>query len=238
MNDPYSVLGVSPTADDEQIRDAYRRLAERYTSSDFAGDPMAEVAAERMRELDEAYDAVMAQRRAGGNSAGGPANGGQNNAGYSYREAPQYAGAGSGTGQGGGYGGAGYANPGRHPAFNEVRLMLSRGDVFSAEQRLLAMSPSMRGAEWNFLMGNVCQRKGWLDEAYNYFGRASSAEPSNPEYAAAFNNASGARAHGAANTSYGAGRASSYDGCMGEMCSFLQCYCCSSMCLDACCSCR
>ncbi len=237
MNDPYSVLGVSASASDEEIREAYRQLAARYTSSDYAGDPMAEVAAERMRELDAAYDAVMAQRRTGGNGvdasrdAGG--SGSFERPVYGQSSSPNYGGF---SPDGGARQGTGNYASGRQPAFSEIRLMLSHGDVYSAEQRLLAMNPSMRGAEWDFLMGNVCQRKGWLDEAHSYYAKAASAEPSNAEYAAAFNNMAGARAKGTSYTGYGAGRSASY--CSDDCCSFLQCYCCTSMCLDSCCNCR
>ena len=34
MNDPYSVLGVSPTASDEEVKKAYRDLVRKYHPED------------------------------------------------------------------------------------------------------------------------------------------------------------------------------------------------------------
>ena len=54
------------------------------------------------------------------------------------------------------------------------------GDLQTAEQILSASQN--RNAEWNFLMGSVCYRKGWLDEARRYYQNAVSMDPSNMEY--------------------------------------------------------
>lgn len=53
--DPYSVLGVSPDASAEEIKNAYRRLAKRY-HPDL--NPNDAVAAQRMNEINEAYDQI------------------------------------------------------------------------------------------------------------------------------------------------------------------------------------
>ena len=37
-------------------------------------------------------------------------------------------------------------------------------------------------AEWNFLRGAVCYRRGWLDEAKRYYQTACQMEPGNSEY--------------------------------------------------------
>ena len=37
-------------------------------------------------------------------------------------------------------------------------------------------------AEWNFLKGSVCYRRGWMDEARRYFQTAVQMEPGNAEY--------------------------------------------------------
>ena len=75
MADPYKVLGVSPSATDEEVKDAYRKLAKKYHPDQYADSPLAELAGEKMKEINEAYDTIVAQRKnrtAGGYvSAGG-----------------------------------------------------------------------------------------------------------------------------------------------------------------------
>lgn len=63
MRDPYSVLGVSPSATDDEIKKAYRELAKRY-HPDVNADNLA--ADEKMKEINEAYDTVMKMRENGG----------------------------------------------------------------------------------------------------------------------------------------------------------------------------
>ena len=39
-----------------------------------------------------------------------------------------------------------------------------------------------RNAQWHFLKGAVCWRKGWLDEARRHYEAAAAMEPGDPEY--------------------------------------------------------
>lgn len=55
MNDPYSVLGVSKDASEEEIKKAYRRLAKKYHPDLNPGDPEA---ARKMNEINAAYDQI------------------------------------------------------------------------------------------------------------------------------------------------------------------------------------
>ena len=55
MSDPWQVLGVSRTATDEEIKTAYRKLAQKYHPDLNPGD---ETAAKRMQEINAAYDQI------------------------------------------------------------------------------------------------------------------------------------------------------------------------------------
>ncbi len=79
MSDPYKVLGVSPSATDEEIKDAYRALAKKYHPDQYADSPLKDLADEKMKEINEAYDTITEQRK--GNSRGAGAYGG-----YSYSQ--------------------------------------------------------------------------------------------------------------------------------------------------------
>lgn len=70
MTDPYKVLGVSSNATDDQIKSAYRELAKKYHPDNYANNPLADLAQEKMQEINEAYDAVMAQRKTGRSTGG------------------------------------------------------------------------------------------------------------------------------------------------------------------------
>ena len=79
MTDPYKVLGVSRSATDEEIKDAYRKLAKKYHPDQYADSPLKDLADEKMKEINEAYDTVTAQRKGGGQYG---YNGAQNNVHY------------------------------------------------------------------------------------------------------------------------------------------------------------
>ncbi len=72
MKNPYDILGVSPTASDEEIKTAYRNLARKYHPDQYDANPLSELAQEKMKEINDAYDAIVRERqsRSGGASAG------------------------------------------------------------------------------------------------------------------------------------------------------------------------
>lgn len=53
--DPFQVLGVAPGASEDEIKQAYRRLAKQYHPDLHPGDQNA---ARKMNEINEAYDAI------------------------------------------------------------------------------------------------------------------------------------------------------------------------------------
>ena len=71
MNDPYSVLGISKNATDEEVKAAYRELARKYHPDNYADNPLSDLAGEKMKEINDAYDAIMNSRRSGRNRGTG-----------------------------------------------------------------------------------------------------------------------------------------------------------------------
>ena len=140
MNDPYQILNIPPTATDEEVKRAYRDLARKYHPDNYHDNPLADLAQEKMKEINEAYDQIQKQRKASSTASQT----------YSY-------GYGGGNSYGGTYGSG---------SLRQVRMAISRGDISLAERLLSGVSD--HNAEWNFLMGVVCSRRGWLDEAKRY----------------------------------------------------------------------
>lgn len=161
MNDPYQVLGVSPNASDEEVKRAYRELARKYHPDNYQNNPLADLAEEKMKAINEAYDAINKARSGSGG-------------GYQYQSG------------GSGYQQSGYQqNTSGGTVYSRVRQSINLGNLNQAEQ-LLRTVPEQSG-EWHFLMGSIAYRRGWLDEAMQQFQIACNMEPGNTEYRQAYN---------------------------------------------------
>ncbi len=62
MNDPYQILGVSPGATDDDVKKAYRELAKKYHPDNYTDSPLADIASEKMKEINQAYDEIQRMR--------------------------------------------------------------------------------------------------------------------------------------------------------------------------------
>ena len=69
MTDPYKVLGVNPDATDEEVKKAYRELVKKYHPDNYANNPLADLAEDKMKQINEAYDIIQKQRSNGSGSS-------------------------------------------------------------------------------------------------------------------------------------------------------------------------
>lgn len=168
MMDPYKVLNISPNASDDEVKHAYRELARKYHPDNYHDNPLADLAQEKMKEINEAYDLIQKQRKNGGYSGG-----------YTGGYTAGYTSAGN----------SGYGYGTNYTDLQRVRSAINRGDITQAERMLNEMQE--HDAEWNFLMGIVYSRRGWMDDARRFLQTACRMEPANEEYRDALNAVSG-----------------------------------------------
>lgn len=152
--DPYKILGVSRDATDDEIKKAYREMVKKYHPDNYVNTPMAELAEEKMKEINEAYDLIK-QMRQGKTSTAEQDYGGTFDA---------------------------------RKTYDSIRRRINENDIAGADRLLEIFAQTDRGAEWNFLKGCVCLRRGYFYDAQKFFETACYMDPQNPEYRDALNN--------------------------------------------------
>ncbi|MDP4144442.1 MAG: DnaJ domain-containing protein [Bacillota bacterium] len=106
MKNPYEVLGVREGASKEEIKKAYRELAKKYHPDQYGNNPLRDLAEERMRDINEAYDYLMkSDASANYNSYGSQYDNSSNNSNNS-------------------------------SIYNSIRIDLNNGNISAAEQKL------------------------------------------------------------------------------------------------------
>lgn len=158
MTDPYKVLGITSNATDEEVKHAYRKLAKRYHPDNYINNTLADLAADKMKEINSAYDTINRERAAGATNSTNNNNSGSSNNGY--------------TG----------STTGGNDTFTRVRQLLNNRRTGEAEVLLQRVAAADRNAEWHFLNGCVLFQKGWLQDARSEVETACRLDPYNAEY--------------------------------------------------------
>lgn len=65
VNNPYEVLGVPRNASNDEIKKAYRQLCKKYHPDSYVDNPLADLAEEKFKEVQAAYDQIMKEREGG-----------------------------------------------------------------------------------------------------------------------------------------------------------------------------
>ena len=154
MNDPYKVLGVSSNATDEEIKKAYRDLARKYHPDKYRDSDLADLASEKMKEINAAYDEILRQR-----AEGGPTKGESTNSEYQY-----------------------YYQGSSDPIYREIRDDINARRFADAEKKLYSILPDSQNAEWHYLCAVLLMRRNRVNDAMRELEIACSMDPTNVEY--------------------------------------------------------
>ena len=157
IDDPYKILGVSPDASDEEIKQAYRRLAKQYHPDRNPGD---EEAAKKMQQINAAYEQIKNPAQSGGYG------------GYSQYDP---------FGGFGGYQQQSYGSTDSGDNYQKAAMNYIRFCRFQEALNALNNS-SDRNARWYYLSALANNGLGNQVTALEHIRRAVSMEPDNREY--------------------------------------------------------
>ncbi len=206
MNDPFRVLGVSSTATEDEIKQAYRALAKKYHPDLNPDDPQG--AEKKMKEINEAYAEAMRIKKGGGTSGYSSQGYGSSGYGSSGYGSSGYGSSGYGGGQyrpggQGGQGGQGYDPFGfgaftfdfgprssgsfRTGTYDDAELQAAADDInrgnYRAAQELLSRMTA-HDASWHYLSALADRGLGNDVSALNHCRQAVQMDPDNQDYRA------------------------------------------------------
>lgn len=162
MTNPYQVLGVSPSASDEEIKKAYRNLSRKYHPDANINNPNRAQAEEKFKEVQQAYDQIMKEKQQGGAYGGG----------YGYGNAGGY------------YGGSqsSYRSEEESVQMRAAWNYIANRHYAEALNVLNGIPFGERRARWYYYSAIANQGSGNNIRAMEHAKRAVEMEPSNMEY--------------------------------------------------------
>lgn len=106
MRNPYEVLGIKDGASEEEIKKAYRELVKKYHPDQYQDNPLSQLAEDKLKELNEAYDYLTKNGLKSQQPAG------------TWTDSK------------------GYGNGGGNELFSQVKLYINNGNIALAEDML------------------------------------------------------------------------------------------------------
>lgn len=193
--DPYQVLGIPPSASDDEVKKAYKQLAKKYHPDMNVGAPNLPELEQKFKQVQEAYNRIMDGREKG------------------YDPRSSSAGPGQGNPYGGGYGGAedfggfdpfswfgGYSGYGQQrqqrqgpTEYQAAEHYIQAGHFFEARNALGSVPEDKRDARWYYLSALANSGLGNSTQARQQAERAARMEPGNADYRYLYEQLSGAR---------------------------------------------
>lgn len=167
VQDPYKVLGVSPDASDEEVKKAYRDLTKKYHPDLNPDDPKA---AEKMNDINAAYDQIKSGNIPGSTAYGPQGYGPYNPYGAGAYQQQHWAGQNA------------QARQSERSEYTAAMNFIRNGMYREALNALSGVPEEERDGRWYYLSAGANMYMGNKVTALEHAKRAVSLEPDNPDY--------------------------------------------------------
>lgn len=161
MIDPYSILGISRDASDDEVKKAYRKLSRKYHPDANIDNPNKEQAEEKFKQVQQAYEQIMKEREQG--------TGYGNYGGYNY----------------GGFGGFSGQTDSGYQDEESIRRQAAANYIQSGHYREamnVLQSLQQKNGQWYYLSAMANMGLGNNVNAMNHIREAVRLEPDNMQY--------------------------------------------------------
>lgn len=165
MKNSYKILEVRSDATDAEIKQAFIKLKNKYDPNSYDKPNLKQIAIEKTKEIEQAFDDIMNSRRLDRLQHGKATSDSTTNSNSSSRGS-------STTGQSSTF-----------TDFDYIESLINSNRLEEAQNLLNSISENNRPAAWFYLNGLLLFKKGWLEDATNFLNAAIRMDPSNKKYA-------------------------------------------------------